>query len=118
MSSIDHLHEVSAQRAEGQQAAGTFNTAEAPRKKQRRGFAAIGHHVNLASRLQGQAQAFQVVLDEPTHAQWLRAEQSGALSQSLREVCFDERQVALKGFREVLRVFVASDAAADASERE
>lgn len=41
MSSIDHLHEVSAQRAEGQQAAGTFNTAEAPRKKQRRGFAAM-----------------------------------------------------------------------------
>jgi len=98
--------------ATGPAAVGVIGTHE------RRGFAAIGHHVNLASRLQGQAQAFQVVLDEPTHAQWLRAEQSGALSQSLREVCFDERQVALKGFREVLRVFVASDAAANASERE
>ena len=41
MSSIDQLHDASAPRAEAQQGNGTFQTSETPRKKQRRGFAAM-----------------------------------------------------------------------------
>lgn len=40
MSSIDQLHDVSTPRADAQQGNGNF-TAETPRKKQRRGFAAM-----------------------------------------------------------------------------
>jgi len=34
--------------------------------KERRSFSAIGRHVNLAARLEGQAKACEIVLDEPT----------------------------------------------------
>jgi class 3 adenylate cyclase len=84
----------------------------------RRGFAAIGHHVNLASRLQGQAQAFEVVIDEPTHAQWLRARTEFERAFGWAAVAFEERQVALKGFREQLRVFVATESQLRLAERE
>jgi class 3 adenylate cyclase len=36
--------------------------------KERRQFAVIGHHVNLASRLQGLAQAGEIIIDLPTYA--------------------------------------------------
>lgn len=41
MSSIDHLHDASAPRADAQQGNSNFQTSETPRKKQRRGFAAM-----------------------------------------------------------------------------
>lgn len=77
----------------------------------RRGFAAIGHHVNLASRLQGQARSFELVIDEPTHSLWQEARQRDAMNEDFSDVLIDERQVALKGFREVLRTFVITVAA-------
>lgn len=81
----------------------------------RRGFAAIGHHVNMASRLQGQARAGEVVVDETTHALWQRAHQRGALPREFAEVVFEERRAALKGFRDVLRAFVTYEQTASSS---
>ena len=92
--------------ASGPAAVGVIGTHD------RRGFAAIGHHVNMASRLQGQAHAGEVVLDETTHMLWQRAHQNGALPRELTNVAFEERRAALKGFRDVLRVFATYEPAA------
>lgn len=52
----------------------------------RRGFSAIGHHVNFASRLQGQARPGEILIDETTHR---LLKQDG--------VCYNERRLQLKG---------------------
>lgn len=73
----------------------------------RRGFAAIGHHVNLSARLQGQARAGEIIIDEPTHALWRAA----AANQSVADPpwpAFSPRTVALKGVRESQPVYVAA----------
>ncbi len=56
---------------------------------ERRGFAAIGHHVNFASRLQGQARPGELLVDEET---------CRLLGQEAKE--FTQRTLQLKGFRE------------------
>lgn len=82
---------------------------------ERRGFAAIGHHVNVAARLQGQAGPAEVVCDEHSYQLWQAAARQGVVPSDLLDTVFEERQVALKGVRDVLRVYVISDAAPPAS---
>lgn len=60
----------------------------------RRGFSALGHHVNFASRLQGQARPSEILLDEESHR---------LLSQP-RE-CFTERILHLKGLAAPVRAY-------------
>lgn len=87
--------------ASGPVAVGIIGTTD------RRGFAAIGHHVNLSARLQGQARAGEIVMDETTHTLWLAA----AGSQPATEPswpAFSPRTVTLKGVRESQPVYVAA----------
>jgi class 3 adenylate cyclase len=60
----------------------------------RRGFSAIGHHVNFASRLQGQARPGEILIDEETHR---------LLKQDA--VCFNERTLQLKGIAQPVRAY-------------
>jgi class 3 adenylate cyclase len=62
--------------------------------RERRGFSAIGHHVNFASRLQGQARPTEILVDEDTHR---------LLSKDLKH--FGERTLTLKGIAAPVRVF-------------
>jgi class 3 adenylate cyclase len=62
--------------------------------QERRQFSVIGHHVNLAARLQAQAQAGEIVIDAPTHAA------IGALGDS-----FVLRPLRLKGLAELLPAY-------------
>lgn len=75
--------------ATGPVAVGIIGTLE------RRGFTAIGHHVNFAARLQNYARAGEIILDEDTH----RAVESSGLG-------FREMMLTLKGFRDPVRVFL------------
>ena len=61
----------------------------------RRGFTAIGHHVNFAARLQNYARAGEIVIDEDTQ----RAVDAAALG-------FAAEELSLKGFREKVRAYV------------
>jgi len=72
----------------------------------RRGFAAIGHHVNLAARLQGQAQAGEIVLDERTHRLW-QGSAPDAAGDAAAWPAFSPRLVSLKGVRDNQQVYVA-----------
>lgn len=69
----------------------------------RRGFAAIGHHVNLSSRLQGQARAGEIIVDEHTHALWLAAQVHAPDAEPPQ---FTSRLVTLKGVRDSQQVYV------------
>ena len=60
----------------------------------RRGFSAIGHHVNFASRLQGQARPGEILIDETTHR---LLKQDG--------VCYNERSLQLKGLAQPVRAW-------------
>ena len=90
--------------ATGPVAVGLIGTFE------RRGFSAIGHHVNFASRLQGQARPGEILLDEESHR---LLEQDG--------VRFNERMLQLKGFSNPVRAFglfpLLSDAPPDSESR-
>lgn len=90
--------------ATGPVAVGLIGTFE------RRGFSAIGHHVNFASRLQGQARPGEILLDEESHR---LLEQDG--------VRFNERMLQLKGFSNPVRAFglfpLLSDAPPDSERR-
>lgn len=72
----------------------------------RRGFAAIGHHVNLAARLQGQAQAGEIVLDARTHRLCQESAQEPSGSDAAWPT-FSPRLVSLKGVRENQQIYVA-----------
>ena len=74
--------------ATGPVAVGIIGTLE------RRGFTAIGHHVNFAARLQGYARAGEIVIDEDTHR---------ALDG--QDIAFRELTLMLKGFRDPVRVY-------------
>ncbi len=62
--------------------------------RERRGFSAIGHHVNFASRLQGQARPGEILVDEETHRLLTNDGQR-----------FAERTLTLKGLAAPVRVF-------------
>lgn len=73
----------------------------------RRGFAAIGHHVNLASRLQGQAQAGEIVIDAHSHALYQAALSADPVADPALPP-FSPRLVTLKGVRDSQRVYIAA----------
>jgi class 3 adenylate cyclase len=75
--------------ATGPVAVGIIGTLE------RRGFTAIGHHVNFAARLQNYARAGEIIVDEDTHA----ALPDGSLG-------FRETMLSLKGFADRVRAFI------------
>ncbi len=78
--------------ATGPVAVGVIGTLE------RRGFTAIGHHVNFAARLQNYARAGEIVIDEDTR-----------LASTGIDTTFHEITVTLKGFRQAVRAFVSSE---------